>query len=73
MDGQHHRGYGRTLVEGEGYWGSGEVEKKNPLWRPYLSRRSRKKKKKKKKKSSASPTRSLTMIGSFTFIGLLLV
>ena len=46
MDGQHHRGYGRILVEGEGHWGSGEVEKKNPLWRPYLSRRSRKKKKK---------------------------
>ena len=46
VDGQHHRGHGRILVEGEGHWGSGEVEKKNPLWRPYLSRRSRKKKKK---------------------------
>ena len=37
-------GYGRTLVEGEGHWGSGEVEKKNRLWRLYLSRKSRKKK-----------------------------
>ena len=28
VDGQHHRGYGRTLVEGEGHWGSGEMEKR---------------------------------------------
>ena len=26
MDGQHHRGYGIILVEGEGHCGSGEVE-----------------------------------------------